>query len=122
MNKDGSTQPVIFEGKKVFAVYGFCNIRQFDETTEMLEGDIMQFVNKIASIVHNTVDEFCGNPNKNIGEAFLTVWKFPESEILGDRKHPKLTESQTVSCISDMALMCFIKIIARIHKQPELKF
>lgn len=113
---------MIFEGKKVFAVYGFCNIRQFDETTEMLEGDIMQFVNKIASIVHNTVDEFCGNPNKNIGEAFLMVWKFPESEILGDRKHPKLTESQTVSCISDMALMCFIKIIARIHKQPELKF
>lgn len=37
----------------------------------------MIFVNEIAEIVHGTVDYFSGCANKNIGDAFLLVWKFP---------------------------------------------
>lgn len=37
----------------------------------------MVFVNEIAEIVHGTVDYFSGCANKNIGDAFLLVWKFP---------------------------------------------
>jgi len=44
----------------------------------------MIFTNKIGNIIHSTVDEFCGSPNKNLGESFLLVWKFPDSEILED--------------------------------------
>lgn len=29
-------------------------------------------------MVHETVDSMTGATNKNIGEAFLFVWKFPE--------------------------------------------
>ena len=36
----------------------------------------MLFVNEIAEIVHSTVDSFGGSANKNIGDAFLLVWKF----------------------------------------------
>ena len=36
----------------------------------------MLFVNEIAEIVHGTVDSYLGNPNKNIGDAFLLVWKY----------------------------------------------
>jgi class 3 adenylate cyclase len=32
-------------------------------------------VNEIAEIVHGTVSQFGGNVNKNIGDAFLLVWK-----------------------------------------------
>ena len=35
----------------------------------------MVFVNQVAEIVHSMVDMFAGNANKNIGEAFLLVWK-----------------------------------------------
>ena len=35
----------------------------------------MIFVNTIAKIVHNTVDSFNGSANKNVGDAFLLVWK-----------------------------------------------
>jgi hypothetical protein len=35
----------------------------------------MTFVNKIASIVHTNVVKFGGSPNKNIGDAFLFIWK-----------------------------------------------
>lgn len=38
----------------------------------------MLFVNEIAEIVHSIVDRFSGAANKNIGDAFLLVWKFHE--------------------------------------------
>ena len=41
----------------------------------------MVFVNEIAEIVHSTVDYMSGSANKNIGDAFLLVWKFPKEEV-----------------------------------------
>jgi len=38
----------------------------------------MSFVNEIADLVHGVVDRYSGTPNKNIGDTFLFVWKFPE--------------------------------------------
>jgi hypothetical protein len=37
----------------------------------------MIFVNEIAEITHSIVDSLNGAANKNIGDAFLLVWKFP---------------------------------------------
>lgn len=37
----------------------------------------MLFVNDIAKVVHGISCEFLGIPNKNIGDAFLIVWKLP---------------------------------------------
>ena len=36
----------------------------------------MTFVNQIAEITHTCVNKFGGAANKNIGDAFLLVWKF----------------------------------------------
>lgn len=120
-NNAGIFNPII-EGKKVYAVYGFCEIRNFTDITEVLQENVMMFVNKVASIVHSTVDEFCGSPNKNIGDSFLVVWKFPDSEIVEDefKKPIKLASSETVNCISDMALICFLKILAKINRKCEI--
>lgn len=38
----------------------------------------MVFVNEIAVIVHSIVNYFSGAANKNIGDAFLLAWKFPD--------------------------------------------
>ena len=38
----------------------------------------MEFVNSIAKIVHMEVSLHGGAPNKNIGDAFLLVWKLPK--------------------------------------------
>jgi hypothetical protein len=35
----------------------------------------MIFVNQIGEIVHSSVYRYLGSPNKNIGDAFLLVWK-----------------------------------------------
>ena len=45
--------------------------------TEVLEEKVMTFVNEVAEIVHSTVNYFEGATNKNIGDAFLMIWKFP---------------------------------------------
>lgn len=40
----------------------------------------MLFVNEIGELVHSVCDHFSGAANKNIGDAFLLVWRFDEDE------------------------------------------
>lgn len=54
----GDLNPMI-PGNKVMAVFGFCDIRNFTDTTEVLQEDIMEFVNTIADIVHTEVRVQC---------------------------------------------------------------
>ena len=68
----GELNPLI-EGKKIIAIYGFCDIRNFTDTTEILQEEVMVFVNSIGYIVHSMVDRYQGWANKNIGDAFLLV-------------------------------------------------
>eukprot|EP00804_Cyclotella_cryptica_P006131 CCRYP_018429-RA/>CCRYP_018429-RA protein AED:0.03 eAED:0.03 QI:3227/0/0.5/1/0/0/2/0/1348 len=70
----GELNPMI-PGVRVNAIFGFCDIRDFTFATEGLQQDVMIFVNKIADIAHTHVVESGGHPNKNIGDAFLLVWK-----------------------------------------------
>lgn len=60
----------------------------------------MIFVNEIAFIVHSTVDFYLGSSNKNIGDAFLLVWKMTGSESLSQREN-----------IADLSVIAFLKIM-----------
>lgn len=72
-------------GKKMMAIFGFCDIRNFTDATEVLQQGVMMFVNEIAEIVHGTVDHYSGSANKNIGDAFLLVWKYrPDDYVLDE--------------------------------------
>jgi len=44
----------------------------------------MIFVNEIAEIAHGIVDKYSGAPNKNIGDAFLFVWKLEKEDTFTD--------------------------------------
>ncbi len=70
-------------GEKVICIFGFCDIRNFTDATEVLQEGVMVFVNEIGQIVHGIVDKYSGAANKNIGDAFLMVWKF-------DKEYTKL--------------------------------
>lgn len=54
--KNSSGFEVMMKGKRKMAVYGFCDIRNFTDSTEVLQEDVMLFVNNIAAVVHQTVD------------------------------------------------------------------
>jgi len=58
--------------------------------------------------VHSCINEFFGSPNKNVGDAFLIVWRLSGHN---PRKQQKL---------ADMSLISFIKFIAMINRSPLL--
>ena len=66
------------QGKRIYAIYGFCDIRNFTDSTEVLQTEVLSFVNKIAEITHSLVHKYGGQANKNIGDAFLLIWKFKD--------------------------------------------
>ena len=109
--------------------YGFCDIRQFTDTVECLQDQVMRaalfcllhspwhsdatllslpllrspsslpstppsliwqvmlFTNSVGEIVHQSCHDNRGEPNKNIGDAFLIVWR---PKTLGD--HTKIVD------------------------------
>lgn len=62
-------------GTKIQSIFGFCDVRNFTDTTECLQEEVMLFVNRIAHILHSIVVQCGGAANKNIGDAFLLTWK-----------------------------------------------
>lgn len=80
---NASLNPMI-PGKRVYALFGFCDILSFDLCTEKLEDEIMTFVNSVARIVHDEVTRWGGTCNKNLGNAFLMVWRIGDEATLAD--------------------------------------
>jgi hypothetical protein len=74
MAKGGDVNPML-PGIKLISIFGFCDIRNFTDATEVLQEGVMLFVNEIGEICHGMVDRYSGAANKNIGDAFLLVWK-----------------------------------------------
>eukprot|EP00210_Caulerpa_lentillifera_P001911 g1838.t1 len=93
MKKAGGINPMV-PGRKMIAIFGFCDIRQFTDTTEVLQEEIMEFVNAIAQIVHSEVDSHGGAANKNMGDAFLVVWKLPKNTRLRDIRNQSIDDSK----------------------------
>jgi len=82
----------------------------------------MVFVNEIAEITHGCVDEFCGQSNKNIGDAFLLVWKYsPESYIRKPNGDVLLKDEKFIRRYSDLPVMSFVKIMAALAVSRKLE-
>ena len=101
---------VMLAGTKIDAIFGFCDIRNFTDCTECLQEDVMLFVNKIADYVHTAVEDNYGSANKNIGDAFLLCWRFPENPTRQDFER-----------IADGALLSFVKVTIECLACPILQ-
>jgi len=108
----GELNPMI-PGVRVNAIFGFCDIRDFTFATEGLQQDVMIFVNKIAEITHRHVVKSGGHPNKNIGDAFLLVWKL---------KSGKSTNSSgdLQKELFDSSLTCMQRVLKEIRQAGSL--
>ena len=51
MKRGGEINPMI-PGRKVVAIFGFWDIRQFTDSTEVLQEEVMEYVNTIGKIAH----------------------------------------------------------------------
>jgi len=122
IRRGGEIDPMI-PGKKVVAIFGFCDIRQFTDTTEVLQEGVMEFVNTIGKIVHMETHLHGGSANKNVGDAFLLVWKFPAEVTLEDVERPELAppgRRAAVAKVCEGALASFVAIIAGLRRSAKL--
>ncbi|GMI46710.1 hypothetical protein TrCOL_g1656 [Triparma columacea] len=130
-------------GKRMYAIFGFCDIHEFDMCTEVLEDEIMTFVNSVARIVHEQVTRWGGTCNKNLGNAFLMIWRIGDEDELGDSSARKkllamnskggsgdgdaapaqignpevdLRRVPGLDVLSDKALFGFLKVVVEINR------
>eukprot|EP00927_Polykrikos_kofoidii_P065350 TRINITY_DN61109_c0_g1_i1.p1 TRINITY_DN61109_c0_g1~~TRINITY_DN61109_c0_g1_i1.p1 ORF type:complete len:1150 (+),score=181.25 TRINITY_DN61109_c0_g1_i1:253-3702(+) len=108
LDEKNETVNAIIPGRRVEAIYGFCNIQNFHFTTEVLQQKTMVFVNQVAAIVHSIVDEHLGAANKNIGEAFLLVWRVG---LYDEELRPK---------VADLSVLSFVQVLAATHRDPKV--
>jgi hypothetical protein len=78
-------------GKAVYALFSFVYIDRFNFHLHALKGDIMILINDIAAVLHEEVYrwgyEDSGQCNKNLGNAFLMVYKIGAvSEVMEKRE------------------------------------
>jgi len=108
LDDDNATVDGLVPGSKVEAIYGWCGIKHFATATDVLQEQTMLFVNQVAAIVHRIVDAHLGAANKNLGEAFLLVWRIG------------LYEPEVQSKVADLAVMSFIQIVAELNRDRQL--
>jgi len=95
-------------GTMIHSIFGFCDVRQFTDTTECLQEEVMLFVNRIAHILHSIIVQCAGSANKNIGDAFLLTWKLDD----------KLTPEK-ISLLADQALVAFCKTLVELGRYQD---
>lgn len=82
LSSSSATIDPLLPGVRVYALFGFCDIHQFEEVNNKLGNDVLVFVNTIAEIVHSSVHSWGGQCNKNLGNAFVLVWRVGDEEQL----------------------------------------
>lgn len=74
-------------GVRVHAAFAFCDVRRFTDLTECLEEEVFGLINCVAAIVHGAAVASGGAPNKNVGDAFLCVWRAPDDDLPSPPHH-----------------------------------
>ncbi len=77
-------------GKRVYAIFGFVAIDGFGEQLRALNADVMILINDVAKVVHDEVFRWAlgnsGQCNKNLGSAFLMVFRIGDFNEVHERK------------------------------------
>ena len=112
---------VLIRGREVLAVFGFVHIGHFDDLLARLRNKALRFINQIARLVHSQSEKYMGSVNRNLGDAFLLVWKLPEEEgvhVAG--KFQVNAFSENVQQTTSLALLSMLKIISKVSRSNAL--
>ena len=112
LDDDSNGVNAMVPGTKMTGYFAFCDCRKFDEVLVALEEDVMIFTNTISEIIHKAVSRHMGQPNKNIGDSWLSVWS--------DREEATFTSDDGVT-FADHALMAFVESFEEIKANATLQ-
>ena len=130
-------------GLRIYCIVGFCDIHRFDEVNQKMGKDIFVFVNTIAAIVHGCIQSWGGQSNKNLGNAFVLIWRIGDEDTLyemtsgskskkagsgsGSGSSSKqraivvdLRRVPGIDNLADKALIGYLKIIAELNRNPGI--
>jgi class 3 adenylate cyclase len=81
------------------------------------------FINEIAEIVHNTVALHSGVGNKNIGDAFLLVWRFSEEDVTTDPYTRLMVPyiNENTRALTELAILSVIRLQPALARSGKLK-
>lgn len=77
-------------------------------TNPSQQENVLRFVNLVGHVVHSNTEWFEGSPNKNIGDAFLLVWKMSkmcQRRINASKKNKKIVMTNAMRRTSHAALV-----------------
>ena len=145
LNLEDNTSVInpLIPGVRIYAIFGFCDIHHFEDINEKLGKDIMTFVNTIAAIVHNYVHDWKGQCNKNLGNAFLVVWRIGDEHTLTNILSASTADHRAtmvggtvakkrkahnidlrrvpgVDQMADMAMIAYLKIVAELNRSKDI--
>ncbi|SCO75019.1 adenylyl cyclase alpha, putative [Plasmodium vivax] len=126
---------LLVNGEVVYSVFSFCDIRNFTEITEVLKEKIMIFINLVAEIIHDCCDFYGGSINKNIGDAFLLVWKCKKRDFHNERislltskyhvpgggNRGEISEGACINRVCDLAFLATVKTLIRLHESEKIR-
>jgi class 3 adenylate cyclase len=112
---------IMMPGIRINAIFGYVNIHQFSVTTEILQEDVMMFVNKIGELLHTCAHRWSGVANKNMGSSFLLLWKMPDQPSNERGSGPQGDIAMLTANLADRALLSQIKFLAEANRHEELK-
>jgi class 3 adenylate cyclase len=112
LDDDSAGINAMVPGTKMNGYFAFCDCRKFDEVLQVLEEDVMVFTNTISKIIHEAVSSHLGQPNKNIGDSWLSVWSDKEEATF---------VSEDGMTFADHALMTFVEAFDSISSNDTLK-
>lgn len=117
--KNGDSVDPMVPGKKLLGAFGFCIIDDYEEVLECLGEEVLPFTNVAAEIVHSAVTENEGQPNRNLGDAFLCVWKPRYPEGVEDPSPSEAQKAEMRMC--DGALTAFRTCVRNISSSSKLQ-
>jgi class 3 adenylate cyclase len=113
---------IMMPGARVSAIFGYTNVRDFTVATAVLEEDVLCFLNTLGNIVQSCVHRWSGVANRNVGDAFVVLWKVPELDSSKRTGTAAADAVSKVSEIADRSLMAFVKIIAEMRRSMDVQF
>ncbi|EAA19773.1 hypothetical protein [Plasmodium yoelii yoelii] len=93
----------------------------------------MIFINLVAEIIHECCDFYDGSINKNIGDAFLLVWKYKKNYCLnknlsnqeyiktGVTSYEYYSEKKKINRICDLAFLSTIKTLIKLKQSEKIR-
>jgi class 3 adenylate cyclase len=109
-------------GQRVSAIFGYTNVRDFTVATAVLEEEVLCFINTLGNIVQSCVHRWSGVANRNVGDAFVVLWKVPELDSSKRTGTAAADAVSKVSEIADRSLMAFVKIIAEMRRSQDVQW